>query len=135
MIDTDAQVGLLHHVELWVPDLAAAHPRWQWLLSSLGYQQFQLWENGVSYQLGPTYIVLEQSPALIGGRHERRRPGLNHLAFRARSRRALDQLVDVSEQHGWHLMYADQHPSAGGIDCYAAYLEDDDGYEIELVAN
>ncbi len=135
MIDTDARVGLLHHVELWVPDLAAARPRWQWLLSSLGYEQFQLWDNGVSYQLGPTYIVLEQSPALIDGPHDRRRAGLNHLAFHAGRRSALDRLVDGSERHGWRLMYADQHPFAGGADSYAAYLEDDDGYEVELVAD
>jgi len=85
MIETDARVGLLHHVELWVPDLDTARPRWQWLLSSLGYQQFQLWDNGVSYQLGPTYIVLEQSPALIDGPHDRRRAGLNHLALPRRN--------------------------------------------------
>jgi len=144
MIETDApnkkaiskdDVGLLHHVELWVPDLATARPRWQWLLSSLGYQQFQLWDNGVSYQLGPTYIVLEQSPALIDGPHNRRRAGLNHLAFHAGTRRALDRLVNGSAQHGWRLMYADQYPFAGGADSYAAYLEDDDGYEVELVAD
>jgi len=135
MIDTDSHVGLLHHVELWVSDLTVAHPRWQWLLSSLGYEQFQLWDNGVSYQLGPTYIVLEQSPALIGGRHDRRRAGLNHLAFHAGTRSALDRLVDRSEQHGWRLMYVDQHPFAGGADNYAAYLEDDEGYEVELVAD
>ncbi len=70
-----ARTGLLHHVELWVLDLSAARPRWQWLLGSLGYEQFQSWDNGVSYRLGPTYIVLEQPPALIEGSHERRRPG------------------------------------------------------------
>ncbi len=61
MTSQTARTGVLHHVELWVPDVSAARPRWQWLLNSLGYEQFQLWNNGVSYQLGPTYIVLEQS--------------------------------------------------------------------------
>jgi len=88
-----ARTGLLHHLELWVPDLRAARPRWQWLLGALGYEQFQSWDNGVSYRLGPTYIVLEQSPALIEGSHERRRAGLNHLAFHAGSRPDPDQLV------------------------------------------
>ena len=79
--------------------------------------------------------MLEQSPALIDGHHERRRAGLNHLAFHAGTRRALDRLVNGSAQHGWRLMYADQHPFAGGVDSYAAYLEDDQGYEVELVAD
>ena len=32
------------------------------------------------------------------------------------------------------LMFADRHPFAGGPDHRAAYLEDADGYEVELVA-
>ncbi len=32
-------------------------------------------------------------------------------------------------------MFQDRHPFAGGPDSYAAYLEDDDGYEVELVAD
>jgi hypothetical protein len=31
-------------------------------------------------------------------------------------------------------MFADRHPYAGGDQHYAAYLEDRDGYEVELVA-
>ncbi len=135
MNDEAARIGLLHHLELWVPDLSTARPRWQWLLGSLGYEQFQSWDNGVSYRLGPTYIVLEQSPALIEGAHERRRAGLNHLAFHAGSRADLDQLLRDARGQGWNLMFQDRHPFAGGPNNYAAYLEDDDGYEVELVAD
>lgn len=126
---------MLLHVELWVPDLAAAQPRWRWLLNAFGYQQFRLWDDGMSYLFGPTYIVLEQSPALIDGGHERRRAGVNHLAFHAGPRSALDRLVDDADQHGWQLMFPDRHPFAGGTDTYAASLEDDDGYQVELVAD
>lgn len=128
-----AERGLLHHVEVWVPDLTTARPRWGWLLGQLGYEPYQSWERGVSYRLGPTYVVLEQSPAMTGRQHERRRPGLNHLAFHAGSREDVDQLVDAVAEHGWHLMFADRHPFAGGTEHYAAYLQDDDGYEVELV--
>ena len=134
MVSEDAPVGMLHHIELWVPDLASARPRWQWMLSSLGYEQFQAWENGISYQLSATYIVLEQSPALLEGGYQRCRTGLNHLAFHAGTRANLDAIVDHADRHGWHLMFPDQHPYAGGPDSYAAYLEDEDGYEVELVA-
>ncbi len=130
-----ARTGLLHDLELWVPDLSAARPRWQWLLGALEYEQFQSWDNGVSYRLGPTYIVLEQSAALIEGSHERRRAGLNHLAFHAGSRPDPDQLVQDARGQGWDLMFQDHDPFAGGRDNYAAYLEDDDGYEVELVAD
>jgi hypothetical protein len=59
----NADPGCLHHVELWVPDLSSAIAEWGWLLTSLGYEQFQDWEAGRSWNLGGTYLVVEQSPA------------------------------------------------------------------------
>ncbi|MEV0196555.1 VOC family protein [Nonomuraea sp. NPDC050691] len=126
--------GTLHHVEIWVPDLPRAINGWQWLLRALGYTEFQHWSNGRSWRLGDTYLVLEQSPALSAHQHDRRRPGLNHLAFHVESRARLDALVEQAPAHGWTLMFADRHPFAGGEQHYAAYLEDQDGFEIELVA-
>lgn len=130
-----ADRGLLHHVEVWVPDLAAARPRWEWLLGELAYTVHQQWDDGVSYRLGATYVVFEQSPALTGDRHERTRPGLNHLAFHGGTRADVDRLVEAAPANGWRLMFADKHPFAGGPDYYAAFLEDDDGYEVEVVAD
>ncbi|WP_188191203.1 VOC family protein [Nonomuraea sp. SYSU D8015] len=127
--------GTLHHVEIWVPDLSRATSSWQWLLEALGYTVFQDWKNGRSWRLGATYLVLEQSPDLTADRHDRRRPGLNHLAFHVASRAELDFLVEQAPLHGWTLMFPDRHPHAGGEQHYAAYLEDQDGFEVELVAS
>jgi catechol 2,3-dioxygenase-like lactoylglutathione lyase family enzyme len=128
------ETGALHHVELWVPDLGRAVASWGWLLGELGYEQFQDWPDGRSWRSGPTYIVVEQSPAMTSNKHERCRPGLNHLAFHVGSRDSLARLVAAAPGHGWTLMFADRHPHAGGPDHYAAYLENADGYEVELVA-
>jgi catechol 2,3-dioxygenase-like lactoylglutathione lyase family enzyme len=127
--------GPLHHVELWVPDLARAEASWGWLLTALGAVPFQAWEQGRSWRWGEngTYLVIEQSPALVGERHERRSPGLNHLAFWVDGH--LDQLVAEAPQHGWTLLFSDRHPWAGGQGHRAAYLEDADGYEVELVSS
>jgi hypothetical protein len=46
----------------------------------------------------------------------------------------VEDLVVRAPDHGWRLMFADRHPYAGGDQHYAAYLEDWDGYEVELVA-
>jgi catechol 2,3-dioxygenase-like lactoylglutathione lyase family enzyme len=46
--------GVLHHVELWVPDLDRARAEWGWLLGELGYEQYQDWEAGRSWKLGET---------------------------------------------------------------------------------
>ncbi|MEV6966117.1 VOC family protein [Hamadaea sp. NPDC051192] len=127
--------GTLHHIELWVPDLERAVAGWGWLLTELGYEQFQDWPGGRSWRLGPTYLVVEQSPALAAGEHDRLRPGLNHLAFTVVGRDRVDRLVAAAPEHGWSLMFADRHPYAGGPEHYAAYLENVDGYEVELVAD
>jgi catechol 2,3-dioxygenase-like lactoylglutathione lyase family enzyme len=130
----DASHGTLHHVELWVPNLDRATASWGWLLRELGYDLFQHWPGGRSWRSGLTYIVIEQSPARTASRHDRCRPGLNHLAFHVESRERTDELSVDAGQHGWRLMFADQYPHAGGDDHYAAYLENIDGFEAELVA-
>lgn len=126
--------GALHHVELWVPDLARAERSWGWLLGTLGYAPYQQWERGRSWRLGATYVVLEQSAALAATTHDRLRPGLNHIAFHGGTRAEVDALAIAAPGHGWALLFPDGHPHAGGPDHYAAYLEDEDGYEVEVVA-
>ncbi|MFB9849643.1 VOC family protein [Micromonospora andamanensis] len=128
-------LGALHHVEVWIPDLTAAMRSWGWLLGELGWTSFQQWPVGHSWRLGPTYLVLEASPALTGRSHDRLAPGLNHLAFHAGSPAAVDRLVEQAPAYGWELLFADRHPYAGGPDTYAGYLADGQGYEVELVAS
>ncbi|MGF0170427.1 VOC family protein [Streptomyces sp. Marseille-Q5077] len=126
---------MLHHVELWVPDLGRAVTSWGWLLERLGYEPHQDWPAGRSWRAGETYLVVEESSALRGDRHDRLRPGLNHLAFHAPGgREGLDALVEEAPRHGWSLLFPDRHPYAGGPEHYAAYLENGDGFEVELVA-
>jgi catechol 2,3-dioxygenase-like lactoylglutathione lyase family enzyme len=126
--------GMLHHVELWVPDLHRALASLGWMLEALSYAVFQSWDGGRSWRLGSTYLVIEQSPALTAEQHDRCRPGLNHLAFHVADAATVEKLAAEAAQHGWRLMFPEQHPYAGGEQHYAAYLENDDGFEVELVA-
>ncbi|MGW4207517.1 VOC family protein [Lentzea sp. NPDC004789] len=126
--------GALHHVELWVPDLARAEAAFGWLFADLGWTEHQRWSAGVSWKLGATYVVVEQSPALTGP-HDRMKAGLNHLALHAGTRADVDRLTGVAQRNGWRLMFADRHPFAGGENHYAAFLENEDGFEVELVAD
>jgi len=123
----------LHHVELWVPDLERAVTEWGWLLGELGWTQYQDWPAGRSWRSGDVYVVVERSPALTG-QHDRMRAGLNHLAFHGGDRAAVDALVAAAPEHGWQPMFADRYPWAGGPEHYAAYLENSDGFEVEIVA-
>ncbi|WP_181772712.1 GNAT family N-acetyltransferase [Amycolatopsis pittospori] len=126
--------GLAHHIELWVPDLSRAEESWGWLLGELGWREFQRWPAGVSWKLGATYLVVERSPALSKEEHERTAPGLNHLALHVDTRDRVNELASKAVEHGWSPMFADKYPYAGGDHHYAAYLENADGFEVELVA-
>ncbi len=126
--------GALHHVELWVPDLGRAVGSWGWLLGELGYEVFQEWGAGRSWRLGATYVVVEESPAMSADTYDRCRPGLNHLAFHVADRAEAERLAVRGARHGWRLMFPERHPYAGGEGHCAAYLENEDGFEVELVA-
>lgn len=116
-------------------DLAAAERSWGWLLGELAWSPYQRWEHGQSWRCAGTYLVVERSPALAGGVHERTRPGLNHLALHAGSRADVDRLVTGCAAYDWSLLFGDRHPWAGGPEHYAAYLTDSQGFEVELVAD
>jgi len=128
--------GGVHHLELWVADLPAAERTWGWLLGRLGYEVRDRWPDGVSWSSGSgVYLVVESGPDVASAPHDRLRPGLNHLALWGGSRAAVDALIAAAPEHGWSLLFPDRHPYAGGPEHYAAYLENGDGFEVELVAS
>jgi ribonuclease HI/catechol 2,3-dioxygenase-like lactoylglutathione lyase family enzyme len=134
-VGTARRGGRLHHVEIWVDDLARARETLGWLFQELGYAVSGEWSEGTSYQGAGEYLVLEAGPDVSPGAHDRLRPGLNHVAFHAGSRADVDAVVEAARQRGFTLMFPDRHPFAGGRNHYAAYLEAPGGFEVELVAD
>lgn len=124
----------IHHVELWLPDLASQLPGWDWLFAELGWEPYQLWEVGKSWRADDgSYVVIEESPDLDHQSFRRTRPGINHLAVTA-DRDVVNRIAVAGSDHGWQLLFPDRHPYAGGQQHYAAYLENDHGFEVEIVA-
>lgn len=124
---------MLHHVTLWVPSLERAEPSWRWLLGELGYELERSSEALLLFRHpSGVAVVLEESPDMVPGMlFSRLRPGMNHLAFALPDSAELDKLLEVAPDHGWSPLAADRHPIAGGAD--VGYLEDRDGFEVELV--
>ena len=111
---------LVHHVEVWVPDLERTVAQWEPLLLALGAERYQDWERGRSWRRGGSYVVVEQSRDLrTDVPYDRVRAGLNHLALRG-SREA----VDVALAHGWTVRVDTGE---------AVHLLDADGFEVEVV--
>jgi catechol-2,3-dioxygenase len=125
---------MLHHLTLWVPDLGRAEESWGWLLGELGYAVDRSFDRILVYRHpGRFALALEQSPDMVPGMlYSRLRPGLNHIAFALESVAHLRGIVNQARSHGWSRMSGDRHPIAGGAS--VDYLEDRDGFEVELVA-
>lgn len=127
--------GTLHHIELYVSDLERSKAFWGWLLGELGYTVSQQWAQGISYQLGPTYIVLVQTEAeYLNIPYHRKGTGLNHLAFHVDTRAEVDQFYQSLKARGVTILYEDKHPLAGGPNYYAVFFEDPDRMKVELVS-
>ena len=128
-----SEIGTLHHVELRTADLDVAIETWGWLLDELGFEAYQEWSGGRSWRRAATYIVLESAPA--SGAHDRREPGLSHLAFHGGTPENVERLWATAPDHGWAHLYADRWPWAGGPGHYAAFLENAERFKVELVAS
>ena len=124
---------MLHHITLWVPDLQRAERSWSWLLGQLGYTTDRSVRSVLLFRHpGRFAIALEQSTDMVPGMlYSRMRPGLNHLAFHVESPALLERICAEAAENGWSSLPADRHPIAGGA--RVAYLEDSEGFEVELV--
>lgn len=125
---------MLHHLTLWVPDLDRAEQSWHWLLGEMGYALDRSVHSVLLFRHASGFAVaLEQSPDMVPGMlYSRLRPGLNHLAFTLDSGAMLGTMLANAGEHGWSTMPVDRHLVAGGAQ--VGYLEDRDGFEVELVA-
>jgi catechol 2,3-dioxygenase-like lactoylglutathione lyase family enzyme len=124
---------VLSHVEIYVSDLKRSIAFWEWFLEFLGYEPFQSWAEGRSWKRDATYIVFVQAPQdTIAVGYDRRRVGLNHLAFHATSREQVDTVTGLLRARGARILYEDRHPYAGGG--HAVFFEDPDRIKVELVA-
>jgi hypothetical protein len=120
----------VHHLDLWVSDTAVGEAEWGWLLGELGWEI----DHGPSWvHPDGTYLFLEHSSHQRDEPHDRLRPGVNHLGLLTDERHLLDRIRAESSAHGWHEMYADRYPHAGGDEHTALYLENSEGFEVEVV--
>lgn len=124
----------LHHVEIWVGDFSEASETWGWLLNRLGWSMLSEWPGGQSWGADGVYITLTTSPTLSSRVHDRRSPGMNHLAFTGGTAANVDAIMAEASDHGWRALYQDRYPHAGGAAHYAGWVENAAGFKAEIVA-
>ncbi|GGI39091.1 VOC family protein [Mammaliicoccus stepanovicii] len=127
--------GQLHHIEIYVKDIAVSKVFYEWLLPKLNYHLYQEWDEGFSFKLNSTYIVFVQvSVEFKDFGYHRKQIGLNHLAFSVDSREAVDHFTLDLKKKGIPVLYDNKHPYASGNDSYAVYFEDPDRIKLEIVS-
>ncbi|WP_416730226.1 VOC family protein [Fictibacillus sp. JL2B1089] len=125
----------LHHIEMNVQNLRKTKVFYEWLLPELGFSLFQEWEKGFSYKMESSYLVFVQTEELYNDiPFHRKRSGLNHLAFWAKSRAQIEYLRVQLKKKNISFLYEDKFPFAGGKNHYALFFEDPDRLKIEIVA-
>jgi len=127
---------MLHHIELYVSDLERSIKFWTPFMELLGYEA-ERWSEGINYFAGeedPYLCLLQASDEHLAAGYLRRRVGLNHLAFKAKSRRHVDEVRDWLKSSGGTLLYDDRFPYATAPTYYAVYCEDPDRMKLEVVA-
>jgi len=125
----------IHHIDLWVSDPAVAADEWGWLLGELGWELDSAGTDQGASWVHPdgTYVFLERSPDQVDASHDRCRPGVNHLALTCESRALLDRRRAESTSHGWHELFSERYPHAGGEHHTALYIENSEEFEVEVV--
>ena len=126
----------VHHFQIQVSNIQKSAKFYNELLGRLGFTKVLEMEGTVEWQKEGTSIIIAQCPKrfLADGYH-RKRIGLNHIAFRAPSRAAVDELYrnyllpkKMSILYGRAKEWQDYDPSY-----YAVYFEDPDRVKLELV--
>lgn len=127
---------MLHHVEIYVSNLKASHTFWTKILAKIGYKQRNRWADGFTLANGEgAYLTFVQfAKKHESHRYHRSRVSLNHLAFKVKTREAVDALRQYCIKNGINRLYDDKYPFAnGGKDYYALFVEDPDRIKVEFV--
>src|SRR5690625_2482219 len=131
----------IHHVEIRVADFVEARDQWGWLLKRLCFTLESEWTEGQSWEANGAYLTLTTSPNLSTDVHDRRAPGVNHIACKAADEMTVDQIMTEAKHHGWRPLYQERYPQSGkaralcGVDeHFTGCPENSAGFKAEVVA-
>ncbi len=130
--DGATTVGSLHHVDLTVADFRRSKEFYAQVLPLMGFTRLPKELGAVAWQ-GQTIIAIQPAKTEEKDRgHSRSAPGLHHLAFRAPTRAAVDELHTRLIALGITILDPPaEYPYTPGY--YAVFFADPDGIKLEYV--
>lgn len=124
----------MNHIEINVSNLQKTKAIYADLLCLLGWEIYQEWTLGFSYQKNGLYLVFVQAEdSHKESGYHRKRIGLNHLAFNVASIEQFEHAIQLLEAKKVQFLYKNRFPYAGGDAMKRCFFEDFDRIKIELV--
>ena len=125
--------GALHHLIVNVKDVPTARAFYDWLMPRLGYPGVTDYGAMVGYfGDGGSFWLKQAAPTFASDTFDKDRVGLCEIAFRADSRRQVDDLArDLAARGARILDPPKEYAYTPGY--YATFFADPDGLKLELV--
>lgn len=128
---------MLDHLGLNVPDLESAKSYYDAMAPLLGLEPFFAADDQFSYQpeggKPGTRIFFYRAP--LPDEYVRKRPGLQHLAFRARTREQVDAAHEKAIEMGSEVLFSPRLFPQYHADYYASFWFDPHGFLLEIVCH
>jgi catechol 2,3-dioxygenase-like lactoylglutathione lyase family enzyme len=123
----------LDHVDLTVSDLRRSTSFYELVLGALGFSRIEhptytAWSNG-RMNIGLRQATSAHSAVAV----DRFRPGLHHLALRAKDRSDVDEFHRLLVGRGLPVLDPPSEYPEYGPSYYAVFFADPDGMKLELV--
>ncbi|HEV2756921.1 MAG TPA: VOC family protein [Actinomycetota bacterium] len=128
---------MIDHIGLNVPDLAAAKSYYDVVTPVLGYEPFFAADEQFSYRPAGgkpgTTVFFYAAP--LESEYVRKHVGLEHLAFRARTRSQVDDAHAKALEAGSRILYSPRLFPQYHESYYAAFWFDPHGFLLEIVCH
>ena len=125
--------GAIHHIDITVRDSAQALRFYDFVLPLMGFRRIEDAAEGPLWAGAQVEVGLQTARADSTTAHDRRSPGLHHLAFTAPTREAVDGLYEKLRAANVPIFDppADYPEYAPGY--YAVFFADPDDIKLEYV--
>jgi catechol 2,3-dioxygenase-like lactoylglutathione lyase family enzyme len=128
---------VIDHIGLNVPDLGAAKSYYDVMMPSLGYEPFFATHEQFSYRPAGekpgTTVFFYVAP--LKNEYVRKHVGLEHLAFRARTRSQVEDAHAKAVEVGSPILFSPRPFPQYHANYYAAFWFDPHGFLLEIVCH
>jgi catechol 2,3-dioxygenase-like lactoylglutathione lyase family enzyme len=124
--------GAIHHLDITVRDLARSTAFYERLLPRMGFRRIADSPEGPLWAGAQVELGL-QAARSGSARHDRKSPGLHHLAFTAPAREAVDALHRELVELGVPVLDPPAEYPHYAAGYYAVFFADPDGIKLEYV--